>query len=930
MAFDPNTYGAKSGGGFNPDTYGASTTGGPKDFNVNVSHQENLKPRARFKVTVPGLADFDPDGAFSSQEREMRNILMGEDKKKFTSAKIGDELTLSGGKAIKVSEDEIEVPDMEALQNPMESVAIGAGINSPAALAGLAAFGGVSSRVKGIPGMILGAGAGAITAAGTGFGQRKISPDALNELEAETQRRSPVGYNLGRILGSGMKPGGYSGSIGRESAERLLPAGIGAGLQAGVDAYQGKLGTPESNKEILMAAAENLILKDANKLGNKAMGSLAAKPKFKLEIPEPATDITQNLNAKAGQPLTKTQQDAAGMSLGKSTEPTPPELVDLNADSLRGELGLKADQTLLAQRELSAAQKQAEADAFTQNERARGMLAEETALAQGAMDKTEVDANFAAENQKQVERHYQALKDLRESEARANEARKKEADAIKAADEKKALAKEEEYAQELADAVSKQEGIPLQEVIATRQAHPNTKAWVEDMESIFAKGYKLSETPKPKTITDLVESVKADREVQAQKQAKDAILRDVENRRFRESEPYLRQKSRAADVEAALAEAERVRQSQRGGEMLREDLSLRDPRRMPEIAGPQDLVGPRVPDVLTPSRKKTAVAMPEVAKPVESKGIAIPEAPAKPAPTPEPVVEKPALDAKEAIIQDPNLDADTKIEILQKMATAKPKSSVAALKEKLVASSAEAKPKRPSPVEDPKVTARREALSDRVMELEANLDKRGILSAANKAFDSDFINRRQLEEIQRLARDKDMGPEDIGSELRAFIENGKPSAKAKLAEPVAEPTPEPVKETPVVEESAPTDPLGDKLAYLDEQLASKEITKAEHKELVKQAKATVAPRTAKNKQAGFSSGSVMANMAAPAVGAAIGSNIGDTPEERVRNAMIGAGIASGSTALGISCCGGLTESISCCLAALNSCGSLISASLAAV
>jgi len=90
--------------------------------------------------------------------------------------------------------------------------------------------------------------------------------------------------------------------------------------------------------------------------------------------------------------------------------------------------------------------------------------------------------------------------------------------------------------------------------------------------------------------------------------------------------------------------------------------------------------------------------------------------------------------------------------------------------------------------------------------------------------------------------------------------------------------------------------LGDKLAYLDEQLASKEITKAEHKQLVKEAKATVAPRTTKNKQAGFSSGAVMANMAAPAVGAAIGSSIGDTPEERVRNAMIGAGIASGSTA----------------------------------
>lgn len=298
-----------------------------QDISRLAAQQMGIKPEPqgqRFNVNLPGLADFDPDGGSPAIPRY---ILRGEDKKKFSSAKIGDELEFGGEKFTKASDDELDLTGSSKIQNPLEAAAISAGINSPAALAGLAASGAVMSRVKGKTGLIAGLTAGVGASMAEGFLQRKVTPDVINELERKTAEESPYAYTVGRMLGSGMKPGGFSGSLAQEARERVIPAGIGAGVQAGFDASTGRLGTLESTRDIALAGIENLILKDTNALGNKALGAFAKAPKV---------DITSQLgNVKAGDPLPKSTASANEIVAGQPEDLTglpmlePAPVIDL-------------------------------------------------------------------------------------------------------------------------------------------------------------------------------------------------------------------------------------------------------------------------------------------------------------------------------------------------------------------------------------------------------------------------------------------------------------------------------------------------------------------------------------------------------------------------------------------------------------------------
>jgi len=60
---------------------------------------------------------------------------------------------------------------------------------------------------------------------------------------------------------------------------------------------------------------------------------------------------------------------------------------------------------------------------------------------------------------------------------------------------------------------------------------------------------------------------------------------------------------------------------------------------------------------------------------------------------------------------------------------------------------------------------------DKVYDLVTELNRRGLVNYAKKLRKDGVIDEADLVEIERMSKDKDMGPEDIGNELRSSIEN---------------------------------------------------------------------------------------------------------------------------------------------------------------
>lgn len=246
-------------------------------------------------------------------------------KSQFASASIGDELEdpISGEKIIKTGDSKYAAPswkppltDSERLANTLTM----AGVQSPEAAAGLIAAGAVTSRVPGIPGLIGGAIAGGAAALGAGLARREVQPEAITKAEQQIMEQDPTSATVGRLLGSGMKPGQFPTSVKQAVAERVLPAALGAGVAGGMEAYQGNLGTKEGLENVGQAALENLILSDTTKLGSKVFGAAARAPK--------APDVTTKLgNVKAGEPLTTAGATAAETAMTPVEANLPPELI---------------------------------------------------------------------------------------------------------------------------------------------------------------------------------------------------------------------------------------------------------------------------------------------------------------------------------------------------------------------------------------------------------------------------------------------------------------------------------------------------------------------------------------------------------------------------------------------------------------------------
>ena len=1002
----------------------STKAGGPKDVNVDASHQENL-PQYSFRNDLPralkAAAEMEMRDGRGEVEELDPTYKVKSFAAKFLNSKAGDKLVdpISGVEITKTGDDTYTF-------KPEKASAVGAfgrafAAATPGAVGsavGIGAAQPLSSVLLASPSLPLKA-AGLVTAIGGGIAGSIAASKAKeailptpDEVKAQLERDAKE-QKIASVAGGLASQAPLFGIGGASLIQRAGMAGIGAGVPLATEGIpaviQGKPLPDDIIEKMAEGAAGGALFANPTKAGERlikvgeslpgaaSLAKLAPKPKVKLDLAKPSTDITDNLgNAKAGQPLSKTQQDANQIAIGDINlgvkgeapyvqEPAPAiEHGDLSLESGAGVPNASLPLKTLIENERLQPQnrdvaKSAEDSALVfelqkarADEAARrsapmeppGMLAAETALAGGAMHPAELDAMLKDFHQKQVENYLQKVKEVRESEQNVEITKMKEADQRKQVEQREQSLKDEDYAQELAVEVARQEGIPFEQVVATRSAHPNLKAWIEDLESIFAHGYKLSDKPKPTNIKDLVAKARSTLREKTYQDQQAALAK--------------RNEQTKASVEAGLGEGEGFqpielkepmdfgdtpKSTERQGQEIKafndrvakvyENLKaegveldrqtaaklalIKDPQEfnaarqqlidsvtppkhdipkagpikslegVPEVAGPRDLIGPRMPEVAAPKPLEQALSPVGQAKAAKSKAKAIAE-PIKevvPKPVKEPVKEpvmeeapKPAIDAKEAIIQDPNLPADTKIELLQKLSAAKPKSDVATLREKLLARKREVAAKKAEPVvEAPKVEepapSPHDEMIERVMDLETNLDKKGVVSAANKAFGDGLITREQLVEIKRVAKDRDMDASDVGSQLKGDLEFNK--TKASAPKEVSAPAPEPVKEPVAAEPIETTNPLEEKIAYLNEQLAANEITKEEHKSLVKEAKAQLKP-SKKSKEAGFGNTAVMAHLTAPAVGAVIGASQGDTPEERIANAALYAAAFSGSAA----------------------------------
>lgn len=848
-------------------------------------------------------------------------------RSQFASASIGDELEdpLSGEKIIKTGDGKYAAPswkppltDSERLANTLTM----AGIQSPEAAAGLMAAGAVTSRVPGIPGLLGGAVAGGVAALGTGLARREVQPEAITKAEQQIMEQDPASATVGRLLGSGMKPGQFPTSVKQAVTERVLPAALGAGVAGGMEAYQGNLGTREGLENVGQAALENLILSDTTKLGGKVFGAAARAPK--------APDVITKLgNVKAGEPITTAGATAAETALTPVEANLPPELVakdtvlagqllDQGAKPPRGTKVPEAKNTALAEMMLAeeAADWRNKADVQAQK------LDFEIGLKKFELEKAKVDheiqiQKLATEAEKLRLREQKRAAELQESATRLNtnqaeqerikiqarqglgeqplgEFQLKEPMALEGEPLKSPeaqMAEQQAFNQKVADVIVnlRNEGVKVDRTTAANLARKafNPAEFNAARQKLInearANEVKIPKKGPLKSLADLQPaelSLAKPAEPVAEVAAPAPEVKPVE----------------AAPVEAAAPVVEPVKPAEPAARPKVDRLALIKERAAARMAGgPKPVAKESAPVAAeTPAPVQQAESAParvdefgmdvfgknvrvyrksnELGSPwfANVDGVELPTTATAKGKARE-AASRAAVDYLQPEAQKPAIAKEAPLPAMKEapLIEAKPVEEPAPI-EKALKPAEPAKETKPEEI-DPR---------DELDVLMANEDKRGILKLAKELQKQGKISEKQLEEIQRIAKDKDMGSDDIGSELAGAIDRNAET--------------QPIKPEAKVEQS---DSLKEKLDYLDEQLAAKEISKEEHAQLVKEAKAQAKPaRKSPKSEAGFVNPPAMTAAMAPVVGFVTGSMTGDTVEEKIQNGLIGAAIGAGGVA----------------------------------
>lgn len=282
-----------------------------REENLAAAKKENW---IKFNTERPSIAD-----ALAGLEGPDMTPHMGlqdEDRVRFKKASVGDEITMStGDKVIKVDDSNFALPNA---WDQRGGIATGAAANAIPGLSALATGAMTGAKLGGgIAGTIGGAVVGAATALGAKYLQNKgleaIAPELLAE-EQKTAERYPIGYKVGSVAASGMKP-----DLLAPIREKLLNAGIGTGIEGAMQIVQGRLGDEGSLKDLLMAGGENALM-GANALGhavsNKAGSFVTAKTPAQTAI-EAAVIKAREEKAIAAQEAAKAEalkQQAASQS----------------------------------------------------------------------------------------------------------------------------------------------------------------------------------------------------------------------------------------------------------------------------------------------------------------------------------------------------------------------------------------------------------------------------------------------------------------------------------------------------------------------------------------------------------------------------------------------------------------------------------------
>jgi len=499
------------------------------------------------------------------------------------------------------------------------------------------------------------------------------------------------------------------------------------------------------------------------------LSTLAEQPAAPAATPEPVKSESQQYLENQSQIITPTSaelanaprimQESLTKSLGAEREKFLKELKDIN-DRLEAESGAKAEAKKSAEEAKRVADEKAAQDEAKKNENALSIIAQldESKKSTEQSKLSAQESSIQGKMDQVMENHgisRQALARIRERYS-PEEFAKYLDDRIASKPTDLSVAKdwlaniEERLAANRADLSAKE------------QAHVER---AQDLLSAFADDERARSSPadaealRAKLAEDqAVSDVLGNKEAADQKTAGEAIS---------EAESKAATAKRADDVITALEADERARRSPADAEALRVKLAAEAAK--PPSATPPPEEPPAAPAVKKPTPPTPAPAAGKFAAPKKApaKALAAQEAPPAPEPAPKPV--EPAKPAKKAVVEEPVEESSPHDKAWEKVD---------------------------------------EAL------LDPEVKKSTIMAIANKSKANGLISEKDLAELQRISKDRDMGPEDIGPELKGMLEaNGYRAKQAPVKVSAAEKEPVIVK-TDNGKTAAPTVKLDNQVSQL--------------------------------------------------------------------------------------------------------------------